>query len=123
MRPKKTRWVSCQPGERCFRPLCKPGAEIEGVIIHLDELEALRLSYLEGYEQSQIAKQMKIHQSTISRILASANRKVTDALVNIKAIKVEEGCCRIIAAPTLSQPLSKKVSHPKRRLSLKDSKK
>ncbi|MBN1527296.1 MAG: DUF134 domain-containing protein [Candidatus Omnitrophica bacterium] len=96
MRPKKTRWVTCEPGERCFRPQCKSERELEGVILSLDEFEAMRLSYLEGYDQGKIAKQMKIHQSTISRILASANKKVTDALVNIKAIRIEGGCCSVV---------------------------
>ncbi|MBU4251374.1 MAG: DUF134 domain-containing protein [Candidatus Omnitrophica bacterium] len=96
MRPKKTRWVTCEPGERCFRPKCKPENELEGVILNLDEFEVLRLSHLEDYDQGKIAKQMKIHQSTISRILNSAHKKVTDALVNIKAIRIEQGCCQII---------------------------
>jgi len=96
MRPKKTRWVSCEPGQRCFRPQCKPGNGLEGVILNLDEFEALRLTHLEGHDQVKIAKQMRIHQSTISRILNSAHKKVTDALVNIKAIKIEGGCCQIV---------------------------
>jgi len=97
MRPKKTRWVTCEPGERCFRPQCKSESELEGVVLSLDEFEAMRLFYLEGYDQGRIAKQMRIHQSTISRILASAHKKVTDALVNIKAIKIEGGCCAVTA--------------------------
>lgn len=96
MRPKKIRWVKCDPGERCFKPQCKSKAELEGIVLNLDEFEVLRLSHLEGYNQEKIAKQMKIHQSTISRILNSAHQKVTDALVNIKAIRIEQGCCRII---------------------------
>lgn len=96
MRPKKTRWVTCEPGERCFRPQCKPLNELEGITLNLDEFEALRLAHLEGYDQGKIARQMKIHQSTISRILTSAHKKVTDALVNIKAIRIEQGCCQII---------------------------
>jgi predicted DNA-binding protein (UPF0251 family) len=59
----------------------------------LDELEALRLCDLKEYEQTQAARMMKVHRSTVSRILASARKKVTDALVNIKAIRVEGGCC------------------------------
>jgi predicted DNA-binding protein (UPF0251 family) len=39
---------------------------------------------------------MGVHRSTISRILDSANYKIADALVNIKAIKIEGGCCEII---------------------------
>lgn len=96
MRPKKTRWVKCSPKERCFRPKCKTLAKLEGVVLTIDELEVLRLSHLEEWEQNKIAKGMKIHRSTVSRILSSAHQKVTDALVNIKAIKVEGGCCEIV---------------------------
>lgn len=96
MRPKKTRWIRCEPGERCFRPKCKPFKELEGVTLSLDEFEAHRLSYLEGHDQVEVARLMKVHRSTVSRMLASANRKIADALVNIKAIKVEGGCCKVV---------------------------
>jgi len=96
MRPKKTRWVKCEPGERCFRPQCKPLNELEGVKMTLDEFEAIRLAHLEGLDQEKVAKMMKVHRSTISRILDSAHKKIADALVNIKAIKIEDGCCQII---------------------------
>ena len=97
MRPKKERWVRCDTNERCFRPKCKKTKELEGVILSLDEFEAMRLSYLEGLKQEEVADKMKIHRSTISRILASAHQKVTDALVNLKAIKIEGGCCKVIS--------------------------
>jgi len=96
VRLKKTRWVRCEPGERCFRPRCKPSDQLEGVTMSLDELEAIRLVDLEGLDQTQAAKQMMIHRSTVSRILDSAHKKVADALVNIKAIKIEGGCCKFI---------------------------
>ena len=96
MRPKKTRWIKCEPGERCFRPQCKPLNKLEGVNMTLDEFEAIRLSYLEGLEQEEAAKFMKVHRSTVSRILDSAHKKIADALVNIKAIRIEGGCCQII---------------------------
>ena len=96
MRPKKTRWIKCEPGERCFRPRCKLSKGLEGVIVGLDEFEALRLSDLEGLTQEEVAKEMRVHRSTISRILESAHRKVADALVNIKALKIEGGCCKVI---------------------------
>lgn len=95
MRPKKKRWVRCAPGERCFRPRCAPGKKIEGVNITLDEFEALRLADLEGCEQDKIAGLMKVHRSTVSRILSAARKKVAEALVNLKAIKIEGGCCEI----------------------------
>lgn len=96
MRPKKERWVRCDTNERCFRPKCKSTKELAGVILSLDEFEAMRLSYLEGLNQEDVAQKMKIHRSTISRMLASAHQKVADALVNLKAIKIEGGCCKVI---------------------------
>ena len=95
MRPKKTRWIKCIPGERCFRPKCKTIKQLEGVTVSLDEFEAIRLSDLEGLTQEQISKKMKVHRSTVARILQSAHLKVADALVNIKAIKIEGGCCKL----------------------------
>lgn len=96
MRPKKTRWVCCEPGERCFQPQHKKGKKLEGVCLSLDEFEVMRLCYYEGFDQKKIAKQMKIHQSTISRILTSALKKTTDAFLNLKAIKIEGGCCQMV---------------------------
>jgi predicted DNA-binding protein (UPF0251 family) len=44
--------------------------------------------------QSEVAKRMRVHRSTISRIIASAHKKIADAFVNIKAVKIEGGCCK-----------------------------
>ena len=96
MRPKKTRWIKCIPNERCFKPLCKPLNKLEGVYLSLDEFEAVRLACLEGLKQIEAAKLMKISRSTFSRIITSAHRKIADGLVNIKAIRIEGGCCEVI---------------------------
>jgi predicted DNA-binding protein (UPF0251 family) len=95
LRPKKTRWVKCMPGERCFKPLCKPLHKLEGVYLTLDEFEAVRLACLNGLKQEEAAKLMRISRPTFSRIIASAHKKIADALVNIKAIKIEGGCCKV----------------------------
>ena len=95
MRPKKIRWVKCEPGERCFRPQCKPLSKLGGVYLTLDEFEAVRLADLEELKQEDAAKRMKISRPTFSRIISSAHRKIGDALVNIKAIRIEGGCCEI----------------------------
>ncbi|TRZ93750.1 DUF134 domain-containing protein [bacterium] len=96
MRPKKTRWIKSVPRERCFKPLCKPLNKLEGVYLSLDEFEAIRLSCFEGLKQEKAAKLMKISRPTFSRIKNSAHRKIADALVNIKAIRIEGGCCQVI---------------------------
>ena len=96
MRPKKTRWIKCAPQERCFKPLCKPLSKLENIYLTLDEFEAVRLACLEGLKQVDAAKRLKISRPTFSRILTSAQRKIADGLVNIKAIRIEGGCCQII---------------------------
>lgn len=95
VRPKKTRWVKCLPGERCFRPICKKSGKLAGVTLSLDEFEAMRLACLEGLKQEDAAKYLRISRPTFSRIVTSACKKVADALVNVKAIKIEGGCCSI----------------------------
>ena len=96
MRPKKTRMVKCLPGERCFKPLCKPLNKLGKVYLTLDEFESVRLACLEELRQVDAAKLMKISRPTFSRILTLAQRKIADGLVNIKAICIEGGCCKVL---------------------------
>jgi len=58
----------------------------------LDEFEALRLSDCENLKQEEAARRMKVSRPTFSRINSSARRKVADALVNLKILKVRGGC-------------------------------
>jgi len=98
MRPKKTRFISCDcgPAFKCFVPQCCGGKAAQKVTLSLDEQEALDLKYLKNLEQAKIARSMKLHQSTVSRILSSALKKLADAIVNVKMICVEGGCCEIV---------------------------
>ena len=100
MRPKKTRWVKCLPGERCFKPICKPLDKVKSVYLTLDEFEAVRLADLDGLKQVDAAKRLKISRPTFSRIVSSARNKIADGLVNIKAIRIEGGCCKVIRKNT-----------------------
>ena len=95
MRPKKTRWIKCSPGERCFKPLCKPLSRLKIVSLTLDEFEAVRLACLEGLKQIDASRKMRISRPTFSRIVKNAHLKIADAIVNIKAIRIEGGCCNI----------------------------
>ncbi len=96
MRPKKTRWIKCTPKERCFRPLCKSANKLEGVVLSLDEFEAVRLYDFEGFQQKEAARKMRISRPTFSRIISSAHNKIGVALVDIRAIRIEGGCCKVI---------------------------
>ena len=100
MRPKKTRWIKCLPGERCFKPICQPLNKVKSVYLTLDEFEAIRLADLEGLKQVDAAKKLKISRPTFSRIVLIAHNKIADGLVNIKAIRIEGGCCKIIRKAT-----------------------
>lgn len=65
-----------------------PMAELQRVELHLDELEALRLCDQLGLEQEQAGVRMGISRGTVQRLLASARRKVADALVTGKALLI-----------------------------------
>jgi predicted DNA-binding protein (UPF0251 family) len=61
---------------------------MESVVLRVDELEALRLADFEGLYQEDCALRMGISRTTLSRTLAQARRKVTDALINGKRLVV-----------------------------------
>lgn len=95
MRPKKIRQIGCKPGDRCFKPLHVPCKDIIVTTLTLDELEALRLCDGMHLEQNAAAKKMKVHRSTVSRILTVARKKVANALVHHHGIKIQGGCCQV----------------------------
>jgi predicted DNA-binding protein (UPF0251 family) len=97
MRPKKTRWVKCDPSERCFLPQGKSDESNNcEIVLSLDEFEAVRLLDYKGLSQTKAAEMMRVHRSTVSRIVTSARKKISQALVEIKSLKIEGGCCKVI---------------------------
>ena len=64
--------------------------ELEEVVISSDELEALKLYEVDGLEQVKAAEKMKISQPTFARILASTNKKIAEAIIHGKAIRIEK---------------------------------
>jgi len=61
---------------------------LEIVELTTEEVEALRLRNEKDLEQIECAKLMKTSQSTFQRILSSAYKKITEALIKGKAIKI-----------------------------------
>ena len=57
----------------------------------MEEFEAVRLKDLEGFDQEKAAKIMGISQPTFHRLIITARKKLADAIVNGKAIKIEGG--------------------------------
>jgi predicted DNA-binding protein (UPF0251 family) len=64
---------------------------LDRVSLAVEELEAVRLKDLEGLDQEKAAATMNVSQPTFHRVLESARRKIADALVGGKAIKIEGG--------------------------------
>lgn len=95
-RPFKCRYVCGCPRADYFKPAGIPLSDLAEVGLTVDELEAVRLADLEGLYQEEAAKKMKISRQTFGNIIESARKKNADALVNVKAIRIEGGCCRFI---------------------------
>jgi predicted DNA-binding protein (UPF0251 family) len=90
-RPFKCRRISFMPGVTYFKPAGIPMRHLEEVQLTVEELEAIRLKDLEGMEQEEGGEKMNVSRPTFQRILSSARKKIADALLNGKAIRVEGG--------------------------------
>jgi len=90
-RPRRFRWVGAQPNSTYFKPRGVPLAALEEAVLTVDEHEAIRLADLEGLQQEEAAERMNVSRATFGRIVASARRKVADALMYAKAIRIEGG--------------------------------
>jgi uncharacterized protein len=89
-RPRLCRKINFDLKVRYFKPQGIPLRFLDEVELSLEEMEAIRLKNVEGLEQIEAAEKMKTSQSTFQRILASANKKIAEALVLGKAIKIHE---------------------------------
>ena len=95
-RPRLIRRVWFEPNVTYFKPAGIMMSELETVILARDELEAVRLKDLEGMDQGKAAKKMNISQPTFHRLVLTARKKIANALVNGKSIKIEGGDFRMV---------------------------
>jgi predicted DNA-binding protein (UPF0251 family) len=98
-RPFAPRRIGYLPGATYFKPAGVPMRALEEVTLTLDEFEAVRLADLEGLYQEQAAEQMQVSRQTFGRIVDSAHRKVAEALVHGKALRVHGGPALAVGAP------------------------
>lgn len=87
-RPRHCRRVTFRPMITYFKPQGVPMSSLEIVELTAEELEAYRLRYIEELDQANSAERMGTSSSTYQRILAAASKKIADALVNGKAIRL-----------------------------------
>lgn len=99
-RPKKCRMVGFVPDNPCFHPQLHNKDE---VILSIEEVESIRLSDYLGLDQDSAAENMNVSRGTFQRIINSGRKKIADALVHGKRIRIDGGnyemseakpCCR-----------------------------
>jgi len=88
VRPRLCRRIRFNPNITYFKPQGVPMRYLEVIELTTEEAEALRLKNIKDLEQEEAAKKMNTSQSTFQRILSSAYKKVTEALIEGKAIKI-----------------------------------
>ncbi|MCD6229853.1 MAG: DUF134 domain-containing protein [Candidatus Diapherotrites archaeon] len=88
-RPCKRRRIRGNPNSSYFKPVGIRMIDLKESVLNLSEFESIRLVDLNDITQKEAGKQMQISQSTLSRILKSGRKKIADAIINSKAIKIE----------------------------------
>ena len=94
-RPRKPRRIRGPVESTLFKPQGVPLAELRGVVLSHDALEALRLADAEGMDQATAADLMEISRPTFSRLVAEARQTVATALVNGWALRIDGGDFRL----------------------------
>ncbi len=85
-RPRKIRCCEGRPCGKAFKPTGVPLGELRHISLERDEMEALRLCDRNGLNQVQAGKKMGVSRGTIQRLLASARKKVAEALTEGAAL-------------------------------------
>jgi predicted DNA-binding protein (UPF0251 family) len=87
----KARRVCCLPDNRMFVPVHKRGPHHDAIVLTVDEYEAFRLMDFMDMSQEECAKSMDVARTTVQKIYSDARKKIAEALVMSKAIKIEGG--------------------------------
>ena len=95
-RPKCCRRIGCIPDASYYKPRGIPLSDLEEVHLTLDEFEALRLADYGGMYQEDAACSMNISRQTFGRIIDSAHKKIADALLHGKALRIEGGEIQLV---------------------------
>ena len=95
-RPRLRRRVWLESNVTYFKPAGVRMIDLEESIMTVDEFEAVRLKDLGGLDEETAAKKMNISQPTFNRLVSSARKKIADAIVNGKAIKIEGGVYKMV---------------------------
>lgn len=103
-RPCCRRRISAEPPRTVFQPEGLSVADLPEVVLNLDEFEAIRLVDLLGQYQDEAAARMHVSRPTAGRVLERARRKIADALVHGKVLRIEGGCVERSPEETVECP-------------------
>ncbi len=81
--------IGSVPNSLHFKPVDLKLKHFDEVVITMEEFESLRLKDLNNLKQKDAAKRMWVSQPTFNRIITSARRKLSNAIINGKSIRVE----------------------------------
>lgn len=89
-RPKKHKCLQFNPHVDYFKPRGIPLTDLGEVVLLSEELEAVKLYFVDNLDQIHGAEKICVSQPTFARIIDSACKKIADALINGKAIRIEK---------------------------------
>ena len=115
-RPKCCRNVYGVPDKNYFKPRGIPSVELDEIVLHLDEFEAIRLADYEQLYQEEAATRMNISRQTFGRIIEVAHKKIADVLLNGKALKIEGGEVALDETGSCGQGKSYRIKNSKSHL-------
>ena len=93
-RPRKCRKVCCMPKVSEFTPSCEVSAAAS-VVMAVDEYETIRLIDKENFSQEECGKYMHIARTTVQQIYDNARKKLAEAVVDGKILRIEGGDYRL----------------------------
>jgi len=88
VRPRLCRRIRFNPNVIYFKPQGVPMRCLEVIELTTEEAEALRLRNIKDLDQEEAAKKMNTSQSTFQRILSLVYKKITEAIIEGKVIKI-----------------------------------
>jgi predicted DNA-binding protein (UPF0251 family) len=89
-KPKTKRKIGFDYDNIYYKPQGIPLSQLKDVVVNPEELETLRLRYVENLSQHEAAEKMGISQSQYQRDLVNTLKKITNALISGDAINLPD---------------------------------
>ena len=104
VRPLKCRRVACDVPARYFKPQGIPLCALGALGRELDEVEAMRLTDVDGLYQAEAAERMGVSRQTLGAIVARAHKKVARAILEGKALRIGGKVAAVMSPIEMTTP-------------------